>query len=334
MMNNPTFVGIFAGLASALLFMAVAAGQPAAVAMFYAAPLPLLIAGLGWGLYGVLIAGAIGVIASLAVTGGLLALVYLAGCAVPCIWLVRSALLSRPLDEADPQGPREWYPAGHLVLWTAAFGALVTTATIIALGGTGGAFTTNVSSVLREGLLSQGQIALPEGIDTEAVITYVVAFLPLMSAAVWTLFMVANLWLAGKIVTMSGNALRPMPEAMQMRLPRQAVLGFAAATGLALLGGTIGLYAKAASAALFVAFVLLGLAVVHAVTRGMAARPLILGTIYMFTLLFGWTAVLIAMVGLADPAMNFRDRRKSPPPAGGASGGSASGGGSWPPPTQ
>ena len=57
-MNTNLFIGIGAGLASALLFLSVTTGNPAAVMLFYAAPLPLFIAGFGWGLFPTLVAAA------------------------------------------------------------------------------------------------------------------------------------------------------------------------------------------------------------------------------------------------------------------------------------
>ena len=90
--------------------------------------LPLFIAGLGWGIATAIVAAVVGAIATYALSYGFLALTYAVSCAVPCALLVRTALLSRPLDDANPDGPREWYPAGRLLLWTAAAGAAVTAA--------------------------------------------------------------------------------------------------------------------------------------------------------------------------------------------------------------
>ena len=42
------FIGIGTGVAAALLFASVASGSILATLLFYLAPLPILIAGLGW----------------------------------------------------------------------------------------------------------------------------------------------------------------------------------------------------------------------------------------------------------------------------------------------
>ena len=67
------------------------------------------------------------------------------------------------------------------------------------------------------------------------------------------------------------------------------------------------------------AYAILGLAVMHAITRGMASRPFALGGLYAVVLFFGWPVLLLSMLGLADTAFNIRGRvagrRGSPPPA-------------------
>jgi hypothetical protein len=49
-------IGIGAGAATALLFASVASGSPLSVLLFYLAPLPILLAALGWSHWAALIA--------------------------------------------------------------------------------------------------------------------------------------------------------------------------------------------------------------------------------------------------------------------------------------
>ena len=69
-------VGIGAGLVAALLFSVVITGSPLAVLLYSAAPLPILIAALGWnhraGLFACA-AGAVAVAVALSVPAGFLA---------------------------------------------------------------------------------------------------------------------------------------------------------------------------------------------------------------------------------------------------------------------
>ena len=58
-MMQIVLVGLGAGAAAALLFASVASGSIAAVFLFYLAPLPILIAALGWSHWAGLIAAAL-----------------------------------------------------------------------------------------------------------------------------------------------------------------------------------------------------------------------------------------------------------------------------------
>src|SRR6476619_2755422 len=52
-------IGLGAGAAAALLFASVASGSPISVVLFYLAPLPILIAALGWSHWAALIAAVV-----------------------------------------------------------------------------------------------------------------------------------------------------------------------------------------------------------------------------------------------------------------------------------
>jgi hypothetical protein len=48
--------------------------------------------------------------------------------------------------------------------------------------------------------------------------------------------------------------------------------------------------------------------VIHVYSRGMSLRPLLLATVYIGILLLGWVAIIVAIVGLAEPLTNLRHR--------------------------
>jgi hypothetical protein len=82
------------------------------------------------------------------------------------------------------------------------------------------------------------------------------------------------------------------------------------------LPGLAGLLATGLAGALLFAYVLQGLAVLHAFTRGMAFRGLLLTAIYIGILLLAWVAIAIAILGLSEPILRLRDRaaaRGQPP---------------------
>ena len=80
-------VGLGAGAAAALLFASVTSGSLLAVALFYLAPLPIMIAGLGWSHWAALLAALVGSLAVVAIFGGVFFFAFVAGNGAPARWL-------------------------------------------------------------------------------------------------------------------------------------------------------------------------------------------------------------------------------------------------------
>src|SRR3954468_19081192 len=124
-MTQIALIGIGAGAASALLFASVASGSMLSIFLFYVAPLPILIAALGWSHWAAVIAALGAATALAAVFGGVFFLAFMAGTGLPAWWLGYLAMLARPAAVGGANASLEWYPSGRLVLWAAAFAALV-----------------------------------------------------------------------------------------------------------------------------------------------------------------------------------------------------------------
>ena len=63
----------------------------------------------------------------------------------------------------------------------------------------------------------------------------------------------------------------------------------------------------------------LGFAVLHAITRGMSARAVMLGGVYAAVLVFGWPLLVLSLLGLAESTIGVRarvERLRGTPPAG------------------
>jgi hypothetical protein len=72
------------------------------------------------------------------------------------------------------------------------------------------------------------------------------------------------------------------------------------------------------AAGLLMAYAILGFAVLHAITRAVGGRALILGGIYLAVIVFGCPVLAIALLGLADTALGIRARiagKRGPPAA-------------------
>src|SRR5690349_24107655 len=95
-MMNLVLIGIGAGAAAALLFASVTSGTLLSIPLFYLAPLPIMIAGLGWSHWAALTAAVAGAAALGLVFGAVLLFAFLAGAGVPGWALGYLAMLARP----------------------------------------------------------------------------------------------------------------------------------------------------------------------------------------------------------------------------------------------
>ena len=93
------FIGVGAGAAAALLFASVTSGVWLSIPLFYLAPLPIMIAGLGWSHWSAMIAAATGALALGLAFGPIFFFSFLAGAGLPA-WL---ALLSGDAGAAGRQ---------------------------------------------------------------------------------------------------------------------------------------------------------------------------------------------------------------------------------------
>ena len=308
-------VGIGAGAATALLFASVASGSLISVLLFYLAPLPILIAALGWSHWAALIAALTASLGLAAVFGGFFFVAFLLGIGLPAWWLGYLALLARPAGPEPDQ--LEWYPAGHLVVWTAIIAGLLVIAGMLNFGTDEESFRAALRSGIERMLRVQARAGSESRLpDSTRLVDFLLLALPPAAAVLTTLTMAINLWLAGRIVKVSGRLRRPPPDLSAMTFPTYAPGLLAAAVAGSFLPGMIGIAAGVLSASMLMAYAFLGFAVLHAITRGMSSRMLVLGGVYAAVMVFGWPVLVLTLIGLADTAIDIRGRfaqKRGPP---------------------
>jgi hypothetical protein len=295
-------VGLGAGAASALLLASIASGSIAAVLLVYLSPLPILIAALGWSHLAGLIAAA-----SATAAVAIFARVFLV--AVPVVafgawWLGYLTLLARP-SANSPADTLEWYPVGRLVLWGAVIGTLVVAVTVPLFGTD------------QESLQAAVRKLYERILTDKAMIDFVVIAIPAVAAAFSTVICLVNLWLAARIVRVSGRLSRPWPDLAALTLPPAALGLLAAAIAGSFLPDLIGVLSAAFAASLLMAFAILGFAVLHAITRGHGSRGIVLAGTYAAAVTIGWPVLAMSVLGLADTVLDIRQRvaRKRGPPS-------------------
>ena len=294
-------VGLGAGAAAALLFASVVSGSIAAIFLFYLAPLPILIAALGW-------SHVAGLIAAASATAVVVALSGIFFFAVPVIafgawWLGYLTLLARAATNGGG-GALEWYPTGRLVLWAAVIGTAIVAAAVPNFGTD----QQSLQAALRK--------TYKRILRDQSLIDVLVVAVPPAAAVFSTVTNVFNLWLAARVVKISGRLKRPWPDLAAWTLPTSTPVLLAAAIAGSFLPDLLGILAGAFAASLLMAFAMLGFAVLHAITRGMSTRALVLAAVYAAAAVLGWPVLAMSILGLAEAAFNIRGRvarRRGPP---------------------
>jgi AcrR family transcriptional regulator len=316
------FIGIGTGVAAALLFASVVSGSILATLLFYLAPLPILIAGLGWSPWAAITAALVGAIGLGAILGFYFFTAFLIGVGLPAWWLGYLALLARPVaTSGNGLAPAtvEWYPLGRLVLWSAIIGTLIVVVAIPNFGTDKESFQAGLRSAFEHAIQSQAAPDLragSSGHDFERLIDLLVLAIPPAAAVLATLVNVFNLWLAARIVKVSGRLRRPWPDLAELQLPGYAAGVLAAAIAGAFLPGLIGLLASVLAASVLMAYAIQGFAVLHAITRNLGSRGVALGGAYATVIVFGWPVLGMSLLGLADAFFNVRARvatKRGPP---------------------
>ncbi len=296
------------GTLSAMLFASITTGSPLAFVLIYIAGAPLGIAALGLpaGLLG--IAGATALLVLIPAGSWILAAVYAALVLVPALALGRAALSTR----VNTAGQVVWSGADRVVLAMIALGVLAV-AGLAAIG-----FGTDA---MTERLVAGGRAQLAEmmaqpSLEVESVLRLMVQLPALICLSWFGMLMVVGL-LAQTMVRKLDWAQRPPLRLTELELPRW-LIGATAVAGIigVAASGTIGFLGQNVAVILGVAFVFGGLAVLHALAKRSGRRGLVLGVAYGAILVFVWPLALVALVGLVDQVMQFRQKLMTPPDRG------------------
>jgi len=310
-------VALGAGCAAAFLFAVSAEASPIAMLLAYLAPLPIMIATIGWGLdVGAIAAGA--AVAGLTlIIEPLTGLIYAGSLALPA-WLL-AAFAATPLARYLPaRAPAEPYPS---------VGALVTLAAVIGMLGAAAVLTTVIvvyhgyaeGAVAVAGRLAAMADAFGDPADSAEAAALAGALVrvgPAAIAASTLLMLCVNLYAAARSVQLSHGLKRPWPDLpASLALPAPlAVLGVVAAAAAFALPAPASQYAGVAAGGLGAAFVFQGLAVAHALSRGLKFRTLMLVALYACCVLRAkYTLPVLALIGVLDAFVRLRVRAAALP---------------------
>ena len=325
-MRGNYLIGFAAGVVSAVVFISATTGPvPMRVLLFLLTPLPLFLSGFAWGWATALVAGVAGTLAAAILLTPAIAAIFAISQAIPAAILIYLVTLNRPAPgpgpDVDPATGLEWYPVGRIVVWAAGISGVMALAAMLMIGPDLETLRQEIKKLIEAVLKAQleamnGGKAMSAA-DLERLTDVGMYLLPAATALSWMLTVLFNLWLAARIALASGKLPRPWPDIPAMRFPRFTPLALVTASALTFMPGYVALAASAVSGALYFAYVLMGLAVVHYITRGQSWRPFALWGLYAVLLVFNTgVSLLIALVGLADGFVSIRQPPGGPPAAG------------------
>ncbi|MBR0990484.1 DUF2232 domain-containing protein [Bradyrhizobium japonicum] len=313
-------IALIAGAASALMFASIISGALISLVLFYLAPLPLMVAAIGWGP----LCASLGGIAAAIGLGALFGLPYCIAFAVtvalPAWWLGHLVLLSRPVGQAAPDAAAtaepelEWYPVGRMLLWLAGFATLTTIAALLTLGTD----AETILGALRRGLMRMLRAADPQSSgEAGQFVDALVRIAPAGATIITMMTLTLNLWLSAKITATSGRLRRPWPDMKTVELPPMTLVALCIALAFCFTGGLLAIAAQITATALMMGYALTGFAVLHTLTLALKSRTFWLGSTYAVVVVFGWPVIAMVILGLADAMFGFRERflrSRQPPP--------------------
>lgn len=312
-------VAFGAGCAAAFLFAVSAQANALAMTLAYLAPLPVMIATMGWGLDAGAIAAAVSVAGLTVIAEPLSGLLFAASVALPA-WLL-AAFAVAPLARWLPPPLASRLPPFPSV------GAVVTLASVIGMIGAAATLTAVIViyhgyaegvRAVSESLAAMAAEAFDDGTQAK---DFAAAFIRIGPAAIAgsTLLMLSlNLYAAARSVQLSHRLRRPwldLPTALWLPAPL-GLVAVACAGGAWLLPAPASQYALIVAGGLGSAFVFQGLAVAHALSRGLRLRTLMLVALYGCCLFRApYTLPALSVLGVVDALTRLRVRAAVLPPA-------------------
>lgn len=308
-MAQAILLSIAAGVASALLSGILTPGSVLAALLMFVAPLPLMIAGLGWHPLVAALGALVGCLMMSFGMGPKAAIVYGAMVGLPsylaCEGLPRlmRALRAAPTAQTGRRLGALLFGAigGYAVLMTF-IGALT-------IDTDHSRFVQKLArsvEIMFRSMFEDGRTTLPGGSKLADMAQLYALIMPPMLTFLICTMLTLSLWLAVKIVRKSERLpFVPVP-AYLLALPREVLFVFVGGMLLSSVVGYLGMFGMLVMVATTFALMLSGLSLIHYRTLGRTERPLVLGGVWAVLLLIGLPGFLYAFAGALDAALDFR----------------------------
>jgi hypothetical protein len=308
MTSNSIIIAIICGLTAAMLFLSPMSLGGMGLMMSSFTALPLFVCVLGFGTIIGVISGVVAAAVVAIFMGPLGALTVLGATLAPALWIGHSAGLSR-----NESGAQEWFPLSQILFRLAAISALI----VVVLGVVAGysqqwaidQSTAMISELVQMQGPADGGTTFLDAQAIEMRAKDIATLIPFMMPVSILLLMVINLRLAERIARRFSWIPRPREDLpSNVGLPTIACGVLLAAVGMSFMNNDLGLVARVVAGAFGGAFALVGLATIHFVSRGFAARPFLLPLVYVVLLFSRFIAPVFAVLGVAETLFHLRAR--------------------------
>lgn len=253
---------------------------------------------------------------------------FIVGTGLPALLIIRLALISQP--GATPN-TIDWYPPGQILGWLTAYIILILGFIAVYFAFSGDTMTAVSENYLRQffaQILDQSDANFRSDAERIRVKTFLaettIGMAPLFVGfllSVYLLMLIANATIMQSILNRAGLSRRPSPSYVTMDLPRWLSGALAAAVIVAVLPGMIGVLGQNAVMVISMPFLLLGLTVIHTLSRRTPNPGMVLVAIYFALFLFGALVkfslpilALLILLGIAEQWTSLRQRFVAPGP--------------------
>lgn len=239
---------------------------------------------------------------------------------LPAVLFVRLALLSRTAqpnnENASSTNPdnsvdeRIYYPPERLIIWSVAFCAIFSFLAFgLSANNTGGLPAVLQTLILGNENFIRDIETLYQIELTDNLVKILAETILVLSPLTWMLIILGSLQTAQTIAKFLKVNIRPTPDYTVMELP--GILEFVLA-GLILLiflsSGWVSVFFLVLVCLCLTAYFLLGLAVIHAISRTWNGRSVFITAIYFIVFLVPWVAILVSIAGLIESRIGIRSR--------------------------
>ena len=300
MANTQLLRVVLAAIGSFVLF--------AALIFMPFAPVPVAAIGLSFGVAQAVMVSALAIIMTAIILSPPLAIVFAITFLVPTVVLVRQALLSRQAKNGD----FVFFPLQQLILLTLGMTGIGTILLFLITGGANG-LPLSFANAIQQSPEIRSTLQQVYNISSDDEILWIANVMLVSGFASWPLLLLGNMQIAQSLLVRVKRNLRPKENYDLLQLPRGLIVPLVIMmAGAALLPGWPATLSAALAAMILAAYFLLGLAIIHAISRHWNGRGFILAALYFLIFVMAWVIIPVSLMGLLDTRFDFRKLNQRP----------------------